>query len=405
MRRILFVDDERRILEGLQRMLRPCRKEWKMAFAASGSEALEILEAGPFDVIVSDMRMPNMDGARLLELVRQRHPGMIRIMLSGQCEMEAAMRAVPVAHQFLSKPCDPERLRSVIENCFECASMVADFATRCVIAGIGELPALPRSYPALVSALDDRKASLERVSAIVERDVAVAAKVLQLVNSAFFGLTREVTTIPQAVAYLGFDVLEQLVIAVELFRSFPCERQVVGFSVEEFHRHSRCVAAIAAFLPVAAQHSAAASVAALLHDIGKLVLAVRLPEPFERALQASIREHRPLYSIEEEMTGTTHAEIGAYLLGLWGLPPAVVAAVSRHHRPIREPVNNIDLRLAVHIADLLASEAEQRLQGPSIEYENGIDFELRDWSEMLPTWRQSAEEIVHREVECGQLSS
>jgi len=404
MRRILFVDDERRILEGLQRMLRPCRRQWEMAFATSGSEALAILEAGPFDVIVSDMRMPNMDGGHLLELVRQRHPGMIRIMLSGQCEIEAAMRAVPVAHQFLSKPCDPEKLRSVIENCFECASTITDFATRGVIASIGELPALPRTYAALVAALDDPKPSAERVSAIVECDLAVTAKLLQLVNSTFFGLAREVTSIPIAVAYLGFDVLKQLVIAMKLFRSFPCERQVAAL-VEQINRHSRCAAAIAAFLPVAAQLAPAVSVAALLHDIGKLVLAVRLPERFERALQASIREHRPMYSIEEEMTGTTHADIGAYLLGLWGLPPAVIAAVSSHHRPVRETENEMDLRLAVHIADLLAHEAEHRLLDPSIACENNIDIELRGWSEMLPIWRQSAAEIVYRKVESGQLAS
>lgn len=404
MRRILFVDDERRILEGIQRMLRPYRRDWEMAFASSGSDALAILESGPFDVIVSDMRMPNMDGARLLELVRERHPGMVRIVLSGQFEMEAAIRAVPVAHQFLSKPCDPEKLRSVIESCFECASVVADFATRGVIAAIGELPALPCTYAALVSALHDPKASPQHVSAIVERDVAVAARVLQLANSAFFGLAREVNRISTAVGYLGFDVLKQLVIGVELFRSLPGERQVTGFSLEEIQRHSRCVADIAALLPVPAQHSAAASVAALLHDIGKLVLAVRLPEPFERALETSIREHRPLYAVEEEMTGTTHAEIGAYLLGLWGLPPAVVAAVSRHHRPIREAGSNIGPALAVHIADLLAHEAEQRLQAPSMAAAYSIDRELRDWSEMLPAWRQSAEEILHRDSECGQVA-
>jgi len=348
-------------------------------------------------VIVTDMRMPNMDGARVLELVRQRHPGMIRIMLSGQCEMEAAMRAVPVAHQFLSKPCDPEKLRSVIGNCFACASMVTDFATRGVIAGIGELPGLPGTHAALVSALNDPKASLERVSTIVEGDMAVAAKVLQLVNSAFFGLTSEVTTISRAVAYLGLDVLQQLVFKVELFRSFPCERPVAGFSLEEIHRHSRCVAAITALLPVGGQDSAAVSIAALLHDVGKLVLAMRQPEPLERALEASVREHRPLYSIEEEMTGATHAEIGAYLLGLWGLPPAVIAAVSRHHQPIYESGDTIDLGLAVHIADLLAHEAEQRLQDPSIASENSVDLELRAWSAMLPKWRQSADQAVHRD--------
>ena len=406
MKRILFVDDEIKILEGLQRMLRPFRKQWDMTFTSCASEALAILAASDYDVIVSDVRMPCMDGAELLESVRERHPGMIRIVLSGTFEMEAAMRAVPVAHQFLSKPCDPEKLQAVIESCFEGGSMVVDSATRRLVAAIGELPAMPGTYAALVRALDDPEASLDQIGAIVESDVAVAAKVLQLVNSAFFGLTHEVATIPMAVGYLGFDVLKQLVVTVELFRTFACERRVAGFSVEEIQRHSRCVAAIAAGFPLPRQQVAATSVAALLHDIGKLVLAVRLPEPFERALEASLRENRPLYVLEEEMTGTSHAEIGAYLLGLWGLPPAVVAAVSRHHRPIRATADQtMDVSLAVYIADMLEHEAAGKPVSLASEGRDGISMELHEWSEFLPAWRESAEQIVQREAQCRPLGS
>jgi HD-like signal output (HDOD) protein len=402
MKRILFVDDEPRILEGLQRMLRPCRKQWDMTFANSGSEALGILAAGAYDVIISDMRMPGMDGAQLLELVRERYPGMIRIVLSGQFETEAAMRAVPVAHQFLTKPCDPAQLQSVIERSCECDSMVMDVATRRLVAAIGELPSLPGTYAALVNALNDPSVSLEQVAATVEQDVAVAAKVLQLVNSAFFGLAREVATVPVAVGYLGFEVLKQLVLTVELFRTFSCELHVPGFSVEEIQRHSRCVAAIAAVLPVPRQHSAGTSVAALLHDVGKLILAVRLPEPFERALQASLQQKRPLHRVEVEMNGATHAEVGAYLLSLWGLPASIVTAVSRHHRPIRPSEDHvIDTSLAVHIADLLVREAEGRPESSTPGADNGIeagvDEELRQWSELLPDWRRMAAEAIQRE--------
>jgi HD-like signal output (HDOD) protein len=392
MKRILFVDDEPKILEGLQRMLRPCRKEWEMAFAVSGKEALRILSAGAYDVIVTDMRMPEMDGAQLLQLVREQYPGMIRIVLSGQFESEAAMRVVHAAHQFLTKPCDARKLQAVVERSCHSEEMVFDAATRAVIAAVGELPPLPRTYAALLDALNDSQSSLDQVGAIVEGDVAVAAKVLQLVNSSFFGFAREIATIPMAVAYLGFDVLKQLVMTVELFRTFTSERRVSGFSVEQIQRHSRSVAGMAGRLPVPKEYAAATPVAALLHDVGKLILAVRLPQPFEEALAASLSQNRPLYSVEEEMHGTSHAEIGAFLLALWGLPVSIVEAVSRHHHPVRAAGGgSMNIDSAVHIADLLVHEAESGRESESME------TELEKWGKVLPDWRSAAREVVQRE--------
>jgi putative nucleotidyltransferase with HDIG domain len=401
MKRILFVDDERRILDGLQRTLRPYRKQWEMTFAISGSEALAILAAGNYDVIVTDMRMPQMDGAQLLEIVRHLYPGMIRIILSGHSDVEAAVRAVPVAHQFLSKPCDHAKLQAAIDPSNEYDSIVSDDATRRVIAAIGELPTMPATYATLMAALDDPEVSLDRISGIVERDMAVVAKVLQLVNSAFFGITSQVATVSAAVGFLGFDLLKHLVITVELFRTFAPVSHVAGFSTEEIQRHSCCVGSIASRLPIPRKKADSTSVAALLHDIGKLVLAVRLPGQFERALQASLAQNRPLYLLEEEMTGTTHAEIGAYLLGLWGIPPSVVDAVSRHHHPIRSAEDEeMDISLALHVADLLEHEAAGQKESVPPHAIEEISKDWLEWNHALPEWRKMAEEIVRCEAQC-----
>jgi HD-like signal output (HDOD) protein len=401
MKHILFVDDERRILDGLQRMLRHCRKKWEMTFANSGAEALAILAANAYDVIVTDMRMPGMDGAQLLEKVRELYPGIIRIVLSGHTDREAAVRAVPVAHQFLSKPCDPDKLQAAIDPSHEYDSIVADEATRRVIAAIGELPTMPSTYTTLMAALDDPEASLDKIAGIVQRDMAVVAKVLQLVNSAFFGITNQVATVSAAVGFLGFDLLKHLVITVELFRTFTPVSRVVGFSVEEIQRHSCCVGSIASRLPMPRRKADATSVAGLLHDIGKLVLAVRLPGQFERALQASLAQHRPLHILEEELTGTSHAEIGAYLLGLWGLPASVVMAVSLHHHPIRSAEDEeMDISLALYVADLLEHEAAGQKENVPPGGLEEISKDWLEWSEALPAWRKTAEEIVRREAQC-----
>src|SRR5690606_34045961 len=115
-RRILFVDDEPHVLDGLRDLLHKRLREWEMSFALGGQEALTLLETRPFDVVISDMRMPGIDGVTLLRLVKERYPAIARIVLSGQAERDAVVNALPVAHQFLSKPCDVEVLYAVVER-------------------------------------------------------------------------------------------------------------------------------------------------------------------------------------------------------------------------------------------------------------------------------------------------
>ena len=317
-----------------------------------------MLETRPFDAVVTDMRMPGMDGARLLELVRERYPAAIRIVLSGYFEQEAAMRALPVAHQFLAKPCDPEKLRDAIDRAVGFAGLLPDMALRRIVGAIGKLPTLPRTAALLAEALEDPNAHTDEISEIVERDVGITAKILQLVNSAFFCMPNHVTSVRMAVTYLGLDTLRQLVLSVELFRSLKPGEPIAGFSLEDLQAHSQLAARIAARLPAPAPAVAAGVVAAALHDAGKLVLAARLPHEFQLALQTSRAQKRPQHVVETEQMGTSHAEIGSYLLGLWGLPDSVVDAVGRHHRPVAaEGARGLDVLAITHVSDALAWDA------------------------------------------------
>ena len=220
MRRVLFVDDEPRILEGLRRMLRSQRHDWELAFAPGGETALALMEASPFDVIVSDMRMPGIDGAALLCRVREKYPQVVRIVLSGHTELSTALRVVPIAHQFLAKPCDAQMLRVAIERACHLRALLSDEHIRRTVAALGDLPSLPRTYEALTQALADPDTSLQKVAKIIEQDVGISAKVLQLVNSAFFGVSHSMTNIQSAVSYLGINTLKSLVLSVEIFRAF-----------------------------------------------------------------------------------------------------------------------------------------------------------------------------------------
>ena len=396
MRRILFVDDEPRILEGLRRMLRPQRHDWEMAFAQGGEAALALMEASPFDVIVSDMRMPGMDGAALLCHVREHYPQVVRIVLSGHTELCTALRVVPVAHQFLAKPCDAEMLRVAVERACHLKALLSDDSIRRTVTALGDLPSLPRTYQALTQALADSEASLQKVAKIVEQDVGISAKVLQLVNSAFFGVAHPMTNIQSAVSYLGINTLKSLVLSVEIFRAFKPQRELPGFSLEKLQNHAQLTAQIAARLPVPKHLGDIAMVSGMLHDVGKLIMAWKRSEQFGRILGEARDTPCPVYKVEEREIGFSHAEIGAYLLGLWGLPYAIVEAVALHHGPNRVPHQNFDAISAVYMANLLAHDLEAASSGepnvyPLEDYQEELTT-LGAW-EMMPECRAMVKEI------------
>lgn len=396
MKRVLFVDDEVRILDGLRRMLRPMRNEWEMAFVSGAKAAMDEMAGFPFDVIVTDMRMPGMDGTALLEQVREQYPEVTRIVLSGHTEMATALRIVPIAHQFLAKPCDAGRLRQAIEHACHLQVLLADISVRSLVGGLGDLPALPRIYDALNRALGDPDSSLAKITSIVEQDIGISAKVLQLANSAFFGSSRPVTSIQNAVGYMGLNALKCLVLSVEIFKAFEPKTKVHGFSMDSMQRHALLTAQIAARLPVPRHFAEVAFVSSTLHDVGKLIQAWKLSASFAETIRESLDEHLPLYKVEERAHGFSHAEMGAYLLGIWGLPYPVVETVALHHSPNRVPHQEFDAVAAVYVANLLAHRIDpaQNQTEPESDFEQS-EQDLRDLGvlDSIPAWYDMVKDV------------
>ena len=357
MKRILFVDDESNVLEGIRRMLCADRNRWSMEFAVGGEAALQACELTSFDVVISDMRMPVMDGATLLGHIRDRYPGTSRIILSGNSETSLINRSVSVAHRFLVKPCSAAELRSTIERVCGLQDLLSNAEIRRVVGAIGELPSLSSSYAALRQEVSNPYASAASIAAIIEQDVAMTAKVLQLVNSAFFGLAQTMTNLRSAVNYLGIDTITNLVLVAEAFSRFTPGKRIPQSVCEQIQRHAQCVATIAGRLPIEPKLRDLTITSALLHDIGRLVLASKLPDQFCSVLSRASERKCQLFEAEEELLGTSHAEIGSYLLGLWGLPYLATEAVAHHHRPTRIPHSGLDISVALYLADWLAHES------------------------------------------------
>jgi putative nucleotidyltransferase with HDIG domain len=355
-KKVLLVDDDPMVLANLKRTLELQKSHWDMGFAAGAEAALALLEVATFDVVVSDLRMPRMDGAALLKALCEKFPNVVRIVLADPAEMEEALRAVPVAHQFLTKPCDVATLRVAVERATSLSNILSNKLLAGMVGSVQDLPLLPRTYMELSRALADPGISFRKIVKIVEQDVAISAKILQLVNSAFFGLPREITTLHTAISFLGTQMVQNLVLSAEVFHVFDKAASFGDFSFEELHTHSQLVAKIAGRIPAPAHVRSAAVIAALLHDVGKLVLATRSPKHFARALEGVQTEKLPLYAVEENLIGVSHAEVGAYLLGLWGLPSPIVEAVAHHHHPASIPHDSLDAVGIVHIANSLAHE-------------------------------------------------
>lgn len=358
MRRILLVDDEPRILEGLRRMLRGHRQEWELLFANGGPAALEQLGGGPVDVVITDMRMPGMDGAELLGRVAQVAPDTIRIVLSGQTDADAATRTVPVAHQFLTKPCDATVLCEVVDRTCALRDLLASPGLRRLIGSVDALPSAPLIWHSLGRALRDPQSSVDQIAAIIEQDAGLSAKMLQLVNSSFFGQRRQVTSVGHATHLLGTGLIRSLALAQHVF-SAGFSVAAGGWTVEEEQAHGLAVARMAQVLVDDAGVVEAAFAAGLLHDVGKLILATRLPQAFGDDQRESRVRQVPLHRVELARAGVSHAEVGAYLLGLWGLPHLVVEAVAHHHLPSRVGPGDQRVLLAVHVADALVHERRE----------------------------------------------
>lgn len=354
---ILFVDDEPNILSGLQRMFRAQRHEHDFYFLESGRAALDFMAQQTVDVIVSDMRMPGMDGAELLTEVQEKFPHAIRIMLTGQADEESILRTVGVVHQFIAKPSDPETLKGVLGRACALQGLMQNEQLKTLVAGIGNLPSLPAVYAQLQRKLRDPECALADIAKIVEQDLAMSAKVLQLVNSAFFGLYKNIDSVTRAVNLLGLDTVKALVLSVGVFTELRPTATSTSFSVKSLWNHSMGVAAFAKKIAQAETDSKEMTdnvfVAGFMHDIGKLLLFSSMQERYVETIEFAQKEKITAEQAEQHLLQATHGDVGGYLLGLWGLSAAVVETAAFHHCLDHYPTPSFCPAVIVHAADVI----------------------------------------------------
>ncbi len=396
MLRVLIVDDDAEALYRTQRLLRAYRRDWQMKFCFGPEPALDALSLEPYDVVVADLKMPGADGGDLLACVRDLYPDAIRLLVCSQSEHTEMLRSLGPAHQYLAKPVDPVLFREAIGRAGLLGKRLSKPGLKALVSQISTLPSLPVVFMQLMDELRNPNASVQRVAELIAQDVAMTAKVLQLVNSSFFGLTVHVKDVHHAAALLGLNALKPLVLSAGVFRQLE-ESRVPAALAEQVLEHSLAVGALAKRLADAEGlgRDAAdnAMLAGILHDIGKLVLADHFGLEYAQVCMAAENADLPLLNAELDQFAASHADIGGYLLGLWGLPQDLIEAVALHHDPSSHDISQFTPLTAVHVANALVHLSGEPLDAPTSlrttakldrRYLSRLRCErrLRDWQEL-----------------------
>ncbi len=396
-KRILFVEDNPLLLQMYQAMLEG-DSQWDVSTAEGGYQALELMKSSPFDVVVSDMRMPRMSGLELMTEVRQDFPRSSRIVVSGLNDQEEVARSLDSTHQFLAKPFDVKALRSTLNRICGLDAYLKDDKIRTLVGRFSSLPSFPSLYVEIMKELSAEEPSVESIAGVIARDPGMTAKMLQIVNSAAIGLSRKVGNPFEAVQFLGLGTVRSLVLSAHIFSCFE-QTDLKGFSVTQLWDHGmkcgRLACMIMQFEQAEPSDVEDAYIAGMLHDIGKLMLADGLPDQFQQALTLAAERNLHLHEAELEVFGATHAGVAAYLLGLWGLPASIVEAVAFHHTPAASDLRVLGPLAAVHVANVLEHEVSgTALPGKPTEFDTNYLAAVR-CENRLNTWRDEAEMLIN----------
>ncbi len=393
--RLLLVDDEPLVLQGLQRTLRCMSKEWHMEFACGGKETLARMAAAPFDVIITDARMPEVDGTKLLREVQKLYPDTIRMVLSGQSSRRALFEFIGLCHQYLSKPCDAADLKAKITSAVRLRQLLTNPAVKSAVSGLCCVPSLPALYQEITKELENSEPSLARVAEIISKDAGMTVKILQLTNSALLGIRFPVSDPLQAVSLLGLELIRALVISIHIFAPFE-KVELEELEIAQLWKHLLATAklsrAIAQAERAPKQILDDSFTAGLLHCLGKLALASTMPGVYREILQEA-KAGKSLTQAERGRLNCSHAEIGAYLAGIWGLPNPIVEAIAWHHAPQASGGDSFSPLVAVYAAERLIDG------GPLTHFPDGekLDEEfLRNLGlpDRGPVWRPLYEEVA-----------
>jgi HD-like signal output (HDOD) protein len=366
--------------------------EWNVSLVCGAASALAKLAAHPCDLIVADYDLPETNGVQLLNRIKTDYPKIIRILMVAEADRDRRTAEVQGSHLILTKPCDDATLRGAVQRALAINVWLADDGLRELVGRLRTFPIVPSLYLEVVSALKAPRTSTAEVGAIIARDMAMMTKLLQVTNSACFGLQRKISDPVEAVGILGFETVKSMVMTLKLLSQYDKVKPVY-FSIDRLWRHSTEVARIAQRVALAQTNDPVlgetALTAGLMHDLGKLILASNFDEQYSGAQTLARKQQIPLEEVEKDIFGASHGELGAYLLGLWGMPLDLVEGAAFHHCPSRSMAKHFTPLTAVHVANALVYQVKPDKEGfvaPKLDEAYlaalGVSGQLKSWREI-----------------------
>lgn len=373
---------------------------WEVRFCSSSLEALRLLAQEPFDALVAHAWLTDMQGLQLLNKVQKAYPEVCRVIVSDLSQRSSVVKCAGVAHLWISNPIEPETLRQVLDRSFGLNIWLSNPTVRALVARMRRIPSPPMLYIQVARALQSPDADIGEIAEKITKDLAMTAKLLQLANSASLGLRVPVSNVPDALKFLGLETTRSLILLAHAFSW--CEPKRLKLSIDNLWRHSLATGALAR--RIAREEGATPEVidecflAGLLHDIGKLLLAVNLGNEYDVVVVKARERNIPLWQMEMEQFGATHAEIGAELLAIWNLPLPVIEALALHHYPSKLVSRTFGPLVAAHAANVFhhATNENADPRGHSqIDHGYLADLSLSD---RLPIWEAACREELAEPV-------
>ena len=390
-RKILFLDSNRDNLNSIQAYFKNMSQAFCLYFVDDINDAYDILDSHEIEVLVSSLNIDDFDGIGFFVGIKHRYPEVIRILLADPIDKNLSYKLIEVAHQYIRKPVNKEKLKLILFEALSFKDIMTDETVLEIINDMDRIPSLPTIYSKIVEKLWANDSSIDELADLISQDIGMSSKILQLVNSAFLGMPKTISSIREAVSYMGLNSIRTLVLMINVFSSAD-KKLLKTMKLEGIWGHSFMVAdyaqKIATDYGLCKECCETCFTAGLLHSTGRVVMALNFPEKYRQ-----VAEHlhagdnsQTISDVEREYFGADHCEIGGYLLGIWGVPHSITNAVLYHNQPSSTYNEAVNPLIAVHIANVFAHNQVDSLYQAPVKLDQVIVDEL-ELADKIKRWQ------------------